>query len=283
MSSTLATSQGVAPTGPPVRSKPAVSVRGLRKTYPGRRGRPPVVALDNVDLELPAGGTLGIIGESGSGKSTLARCLLGLLPADDGSVRLLGQEIVGLRERDLRRLRRDVQIVFQEPFESLDPRLRIGEAIAEPLVLHTRLSASERTTRVGELLAMVSLDAELATRFPHQLSGGQQQRVNIARALATQPRLLVLDEPTASLDVSVRADILRLLGRLRDELDLSYVLISHDFPTIRSLSSHIAVVHSGSVVEQGTAEAVLSTPEHEYTRYLLASELPLDPASLESS
>jgi ABC-type glutathione transport system ATPase component len=242
-----------------------------------------VVALDNVDLELPVGGTLGVIGESGSGKSTLARCLLGLLPADDGSVRLLGQEIVGMRERDLRRLRREVQIVFQEPFESLDPRLRIGEAVAEPLLLHTDLSPAARRSRAGELLEMVSLDPALADRFPHQLSGGQQQRVNIARALATHPRLLVLDEPTASLDVSVRADILRLLGRLRDELELSYVLISHDFPTIRSLSSHIAVVHSGSVVEHGPASTVLTTPEHDYTRFLLASELPLDPASLESS
>lgn len=257
---------------------PALKVRGLVKTYGGRRGAEPVTALDHVDLDLPVGGTLGIIGESGSGKSTLARSLLGLIAPDSGSIELLGQEVVGLKGRDLRRMRRDVQIVFQEPFESLDPRMAIGELIAEPLVVQRRGTAAERAARVDELLAMVSLPTELATRFPHQLSGGQQQRVNIARALATSPRLLVLDEPTASLDVSVRADVLRLLARLRAELGLSLVLISHDLPTIRSLSSHIAVVSRGCVVEHGPAASVLTSPEHEYTRFLLASELPLDPA-----
>ena len=256
----------------------ALKVRGLVKTYGGRRGADPVVALDHVDLDLPVGGTLGIIGESGSGKSTLARSLLGLITPDSGSIELLGQEVVGLRGAELRRMRRDVQIVFQEPFESLDPRMQIGELIAEPLVIQRRGSAAERAERVAELLTMVSLPAELADRFPHQLSGGQQQRVNIARALATSPRLVVLDEPTASLDVSVRADILRLLARLRVELGLSLVLISHDLPTIRSLSSHIAVVSRGCVVEHGPAASVLTSPEHEYTRFLLASELPLDPA-----
>lgn len=254
----------------------AVRVRGLCKTYAARRGREPVVALDGVDLDVATGSVIGVIGESGSGKSTLARCLPGLLPADSGSIQLFGREIVGMPEFELRKLRRDVQIVFQEPYESLDPRLLIGDAVAEPLLIHTQLGARARADRVKEMLAMVALDPGLADRYPHQLSGGQQQRVNIARALVTEPRLLILDEPTASLDVSVRGEILRLLARFRSELNLSYVLISHDLPTIRSLSTHIAVVYRGSVIEYGTAGAVLGAPQNDYTRYLLSSELPLD-------
>jgi oligopeptide/dipeptide ABC transporter ATP-binding protein len=217
------------------------------------------------------------VGESGSGKSTVARCLLGLLPADGGSIEVLGRQIVGAGTGALRTWRRDMQIVFQEPYESLDPRFRIGAAIAEPLQIHTELRGRELTGRVLELMELVALRGALRDRYPHELSGGQQQRVNIARALATHPSVVVLDEPTSSLDVSVRVEILRLLLKLQGELNLTYLLISHDLPTIRSICDRVAVMYLGRLVEEGPVGEVLRNPAHPYTEFLIGSELPLDP------
>jgi peptide/nickel transport system ATP-binding protein len=259
-------------------ARPALAVHDLRKVFAGRGGGPDVVAIAGATFEVMPGTTLGIIGESGSGKSTLARCLLGLMPADSGRVEILGTSIIGAKERTLRPLRARAQIVFQEPFESLDPRSRVGASIAEPLRIHTDLRGKELDARVADLLEQVTLDPLLASRFPHELSGGQQQRVNIARAVATRPSLVVLDEPTSSLDVSVRAEILRLLRSLQQELGLTYVLISHDLPTIRAMCDEVAVMFRGTIVEHGPAATVMEQPDHPYTRYLLASDLPIDPA-----
>ena len=256
---------------------PAVVLTNLYKKFPGRGGSPDVVAIDNTTLTIPRGATLGIVGESGSGKSTLARCLLGLISADSGRAKVLGIDTVNASPRALAPLRRRAQIVFQEPYEALDPRLRIGAAIAEPLKLHQKMRGAALNARVEELMALVVLDPVLATRFPHQLSGGQQQRANIARALATDPELLVLDEPTSALDVSVRSEILSLLVSLQNQLNMTYVLVSHDLPTIRTVCSHVAVMYLGRVVEQGTIDQVLNAPSHPYTKFLLGSALSLNP------
>lgn len=255
----------------------AIEVVGLHKTFRARRGAADVVAVDDVSFEVERGQTLGLVGESGSGKSTVARCLLGLTSVDSGRIEVLGRSIVGANPKDLRSWRRDMQIVFQEPLESLDPRYRVADAIGEPLLLHTESRGAELDVKVGELLAQVSLAADLAGRYPHELSGGQQQRVNIARALATGPKVVVLDEPTASLDVSVQADVLALLVDLQQQLDLTYVLISHDLTTIRAMSDRVAVMYLGRVIEVGPVDEVLTNPEHPYTEFLIGAELSVNP------
>ena len=257
---------------------PAIVVTNLVKRFRGRRrGQPEIVAVDDVSFSVRRGTSLGLVGESGSGKSTVARCVLGLLPADGGSIEVLGRQIVGAEANDLRSWRRDMQIVFQEPYESLDPRIRIGAAIAEPLQIHTELRGEQLRARVLELMELVALRGALRDRYPHELSGGQQQRVNIARALATHPSVVVLDEPTSSLDVSVRADILRLLRRLQEELHLTCLFISHDLPTVRNICDRVAVMYHGRLVEEGPVGEVLRNPAHPYTEFLLGSELPIDP------
>ncbi|MBM9467362.1 ABC transporter ATP-binding protein [Nakamurella leprariae] len=258
-------------------SRDVVVLRNLRKTFRGRGGSADVVAIDNTSMRIERGSTLGIVGESGSGKSTLARTLLGLIAADSGEANVLGVNTVGATERSLRPLRRRAGIVFQEPYEALDPRMKVGDLIGEPLKLHRGLRGTALRERVTELMQLVVLDPALAERYPHQMSGGQQQRTNIARALATEPELLVLDEPTSALDVSVRSEILSLLVSLQNRLDMTYVLVSHDLPTIRAVCSHLAVMYLGRVVEQGTVEQVLGSPSHPYTRFLLGSALSLDP------
>jgi peptide/nickel transport system ATP-binding protein len=255
----------------------ALTVSNLSKRYHSRRGGRDIIAVDDVSFEVRQGSTIGIVGESGSGKSTLARCLLGLLPFDSGEVNVLGTSIGTAGRDEIREFRAKAQIVFQEPFESLDPRLRVADAIAEPIKIRHGGHRGAHLAQVEELLKLVALDPGLATRFPHQLSGGQQQRVNIARALASRPSLLVLDEPTSSLDVSVRSEILRLLASLQDEFGLTYVLISHDLSTIRAMSTDIAVMYLGRVVEHGPADELLAHADHPYTRFLLGSELSLDP------
>jgi peptide/nickel transport system ATP-binding protein len=255
----------------------ALRVRDLHKRFPGGRHQPDVVALDGISLEIPVATTLGLVGESGSGKSTAARCVLGLIAADSGEVELLGRRITDARPTELRAWRRDMQIVFQDSHDSLDPRIRVGDAVAEPLLLHTDLRKDALRRRVRQLLELVDLEPMLETRRPHQLSGGQQQRVNIARAIATNPRFIVLDEPTSSLDVSVRAGVLQLLVDLQREFGITYVLISHDLPTVRNICDTVAVMYRGRIVERGQASEVLERPEHAYTRYLLGSELSLDP------
>ncbi|MCL8025748.1 ABC transporter ATP-binding protein [Nocardioides bruguierae] len=254
-----------------------VELRDLVKVYPGRGGGADVVAIDHTNLRVEKGSTLGIVGESGSGKSTLARCLLGLVSADSGVANVLGTDTVSAGQRELRDLRGRAGIVFQEPFEALDPRMRIEDAIGEPLRLHRGLRGKALEAKVVELMELVVLDPALRHRYPHQLSGGQQQRTNIARALATEPQLLVLDEPTSALDVSVRSEILSLLVTLQNELDLTYILVSHDLTTIRAVCSHLAVMYLGRVVEQGRVEDVLDRPTHPYTQFLLGSALSLDP------
>jgi len=255
----------------------AIAVEGLNKTFPTRRGVPDVVAAEDVGFTVPYGRTLGIVGESGSGKSTVARCILGLTPVDSGRIEVLGRSIVDAPARALRSWRSEMQIVFQEPYESLDPRYHVWEAVAEPLLLHTDLRGADLAHRVHELLEQVALSLDLAGRYPHELSGGQQQRVNIARALATSPRVLILDEPTASLDVSVQEGVLRLLLRLQRELNLTYVLISHDLKAIRAVCERVAVMYLGRLVEIGPTDEVLSNPKHPYTEFLIGAELSVDP------
>ena len=261
-----------------IASRDAVVLENVEKRFGGRRGHQGVAAIDDVSLVIPLGGSLGLVGESGSGKSTLARCILGLIQPDDGRIEVLGRSICDARPRELRAWRKDMQIVFQEPYESLDPRMRVGAAVGEPLLLHTTLRGAALRRRVSELLKTVSLTDEVLERFPDQLSGGQQQRVNIARALATEPKVLVLDEPTSSLDVSVRAEILGLLVQLQQRLGLTYLLISHDLRSVRLACDQVAVMYLGRVVEVGATEAVLTSPRHPYSRLLLDSEIPLDPS-----
>ncbi len=255
----------------------AIIVDGLHKTFRARRGQAGVVAIDDVSFVVERGQTLGIVGESGSGKSTVARCLLGLTPVDAGSVEVLGRSIVGANPKQLRSWRSEMQIVFQEPLESLDPRYRVRDAIGEPLLLHTDMRGDVLRKRVDELLAQVSLATDLGARYPHELSGGQQQRVNIARALATDPSVIVLDEPTASLDVSVQAEVLSLLVDLQAQFGLTYLLISHDLTTIRAVADRVAVMYLGRLIEVGPVDEVLTNPEHPYTEFLIGAELSVNP------
>jgi oligopeptide/dipeptide ABC transporter ATP-binding protein len=238
-----------------------------------------VYAVNNVDLHVDRGRTVAVIGESGSGKSTLGRIALRLLEPTSGSVLFEGRDLGTLDRAELRRLRSRMQVVFQEPFESLNPRMSIGDIVAEPLLVHSTLTKSARKAKVLEVLEHVGLGGdELARRYPGELSGGQQQRVGIARAIVTEPSLLVLDEPTSSLDVSIRAQILALLQRLQGELDLAYLFISHDIQTVRYLSNAIIVMYQGTVVESGPSETVFASPRHPYSQALLASALTPDPA-----
>ncbi|MGO2110057.1 MAG: ATP-binding cassette domain-containing protein [Pseudoclavibacter sp.] len=230
-----------------------------------------VRAVDDVSFEVAKGTTFGLVGESGSGKSTVARCALRLLEPTSGTSVVDGDDLGAMSGGNLRRLRARTGVVFQNPVAALNPRMTIHDSIAEPLRTHTTLRRRELTTRVHELLDEVGLASSHAERLPHQLSGGQCQRVGIARALATRPSLLVLDEPTSALDVSVQAQVLNLLQRLRRDYDLSYLLISHDLDVVRYMSDTAAVMRRGVIVETGPADVVLTTPTHEYTQQLLAA------------
>ncbi len=254
-----------------------IEVRDLVKHYrvPGRGD---VRALDGVSFTVPAGTTLGIVGESGCGKSTAARLLVRLEQPTSGTVTIDGQDVAGARGADLRRLRRTVQLVFQDPYASLNPQLRVGDALAEVLAVHRLAdSGTRRRSAVVDLLDMVGLAATTAERFPSQLSGGQRQRVGIARALAVRPRVLVLDEPVSALDVSVRAEVMNLLTRLRDELGLTYVFISHDLGMVRHLADQVAVMYLGQIVERGPWQAVSDDPAHPYSRALQEAVPVADP------
>jgi oligopeptide/dipeptide ABC transporter ATP-binding protein len=244
----------------------------LTKQYPARGGNGVVHALAGVSLELAEGETLGIVGESGCGKSTLAKLLVRLEDPSSGTVELDGVELTALRGRALREQRRRIQMLFQDPYSSLNPRQRVGAVLGEVLAVH-RLAgdARQRERRVAELLDLVGLDANLARRYPHELSGGQRQRIGIARALAVEPKVLLLDEPVSALDVSVRAEIMNLLADLRRDLRLSYLFISHDVAMVRHISDRVAVMYLGRVVEQGGWKAVLDSPAHPYTTALGAA------------
>ncbi|HLU43830.1 MAG TPA: ABC transporter ATP-binding protein [Natronosporangium sp.] len=255
---------------------PLLEVIGLKHVF-HRGSKPPVYAVNDVSFTVDAGETLALIGESGSGKSTVGRLVLGLLHSTSGQVIFGGRPMKSLSKSELRRLRAKLQVVFQEPFESLNPRMRVGAIVEEPLRIHTSMSAQERRSRVVETLERVGLGEQYLDRFPRQLSGGQQQRVGIARAIVTRPSLVVLDEPTSSLDVSVRAQTLQLLGELQRELGIGYVFISHDIHTVSHFSHRVAVMYLGMIVETGPTREVLSNPRHPYTRALLSAALSLDP------
>lgn len=253
-------------------------VEGLAKTFHRPHGES-VRAVNGVSFELNSGETLGLIGESGSGKSTVGRLVLGLVGADDGVIEFEGNDVRRLRGRELRSMRATAQIVFQEPAESLNPRMRIGDIIAEPLQIHQRgLSRDERRGRVRAALEEVGLGAAFAERFPRALSGGQQQRVGIARAIVTRPRMIVLDEPTSSLDLSVRAQILELLMELQRRHELAYLFISHDLATVEYTSHRVAVMYLGQIREIGPVSKVVGSPADPYTRALLSAQLSVDPS-----
>jgi oligopeptide/dipeptide ABC transporter ATP-binding protein len=238
----------------------------LSKVY-GGRGTAPTTALYDVSLDLARASTFGIVGESGCGKSTLARLLVGLEAPTSGTVSIDSHAVVTSRRGAAQSLARQIQLVFQDPFSSLDPRMTVEKTLREVLTVHG-LHAGAPSDRVGELLSMVGLSARFAQRYPHELSGGQAQRVAIARALAVEPEILVLDEPTSALDVSVRAEIINLLVRIQDELQLSYLFISHDLSMVRHISDEIAVMYLGRVVEKGRYDQVFDHPLHPYTSAL---------------
>jgi peptide/nickel transport system ATP-binding protein len=238
-----------------------------------------VTAVDDVSLELAAGETLAIVGESGSGKTTLARMLLRLIEPDSGELLVEGRDFLAARGAELRLLRREMQMVFQDPFASLDPRMHVGAIVSEPLEIHEpRLSRSERRARVVEILRAVGLGEDALARYPHEFSGGQRQRIGIARALVPRPRLVVADEPVSALDVSVGAQILELLQNLQRDFALTYLLISHSLPVVAQLATRIAVMQRGKIVETGRAAQILTAPAHPYTQSLIAA-IPALPAS----
>jgi peptide/nickel transport system ATP-binding protein len=254
-----------------------VEVKNLTKVYPlgqnvfGGGGNGEVRAVDDVSLEIEAGETLGLVGESGSGKSTLGRLILRLIEPTSGTVRFAGKDLLSLGSGDLRRLRRDMQIIFQDPFGSLDPRFRVEDIIAEPLVIHESGNRASRRVRVAELLRAVGMDESALPRYPHEFSGGQRQRIGIARALAPRPKFIVADEPVSALDVSVGAQIVNLLAQLQREFGLTYLFISHSMPVVRYLATRIAVMYRGKLVEIGPTEQITTEPRDVYTKTLLAA------------
>jgi oligopeptide/dipeptide ABC transporter ATP-binding protein len=237
-----------------------------------------VRAVDGVDLALPRGATLAIVGESGCGKSTLARSVLRLVEPDAGRVLFEGEDVLTLTPAALRRRRRDMQIVFQDPLASLDPRFTVERSLAEPLLVHgIGRGRAHRRERVRELLNLVGLDAAAARRYPHEFSGGQRQRIGIARAIAVQPKLVVLDEPVSALDVSIRSQILNLLADLKERLGLSYLFISHDLAVVRAVSDEVAVMYLGRIVESAPVDRFFAAPAHPYSQALLAAVPKPDP------
>ncbi|MFV0319970.1 MAG: ATP-binding cassette domain-containing protein [Microbacterium sp.] len=247
----------------------ALVVEGIVKEF--RVHRTVFRAVDDVSFRIPAGTTFGLVGESGSGKSTIARCALRLIVPTAGRSLIAGRDPATLRGRALRDLRAQTGMVFQNPMAALNPRMRIRDIIAEPLVTHSRLGVRQIRARVDELLDEVGLSATHGDRLPHQISGGQCQRAGVARAIATEPALVVLDEPTSALDVSVQAQVLNLLQGLKRDRSLSYLLISHDLDVVRYMSDTAGVMRRGELVESGPADVVLTHPSHEYTRQLLAA------------
>jgi ABC-type oligopeptide transport system ATPase subunit len=264
-------------------SGPLLQVSDLRKWFPVRKGLfiertvDYVKAVDDVSFEINEGETLGLVGESGSGKSTTGYCVLQLLKPTGGSVRFMGQELTTMSRSDLREIRKEMQIVFQDPYSSLNPRMTVGSIVAEPLTVHGQDSRSSRERRVRDLLETVGFNPDFTNRYPHEFSGGQRQRIGIARALALNPRLIVCDEPVSALDVSIQAQILNLLKDLQRDLGLAYLFVAHDLAVVRAMADRIAVMNKGKLVETGTAEEVYTNPKNDYTKALLAAVPVPDP------
>ena len=260
-----------------------IEARGLSRDYLVSRGAfrssAVVHALDGVSFSLEAGRTLAVVGESGSGKSTLARLLTLIEPPTAGALLIEGEDVAHANHARRRRLRQDVQMVFQNPYGSLNPRQRIGKALEEPLLVNTRQSAAEREAAARAIMAKVGLRPEFFHRYPHMFSGGQRQRIAIARALVLRPKILVLDEPVSALDVSIRAQVLNLLAELQEEFTLAYVFVSHDLSVVHHIADEVMVVYLGHAVEIGGREAIFSAPQHPYTRALLSATPVADPTA----
>jgi peptide/nickel transport system ATP-binding protein len=262
-------------------SEPVLEVRGLVKEFLVRRAagirieKRTVQAVSGVSFEVGANETIGLVGESGSGKTTVGRCVLRLLEPTAGSIRYKGEELMTMERDDLRRLRREIQIVFQDPYASLDPKRTVGDAIAEPFEIQK--ISGDHDKMVGDLLELVGLAPDHAQRFPHEFSGGQRQRIGIARALALRPSLIVLDEPVSALDVSIQAGVINLLEDIQDELGVAYVFIAHDLSVVRHISDNIAVMYLGKLVEIGEATEIYERPAHPYTQALLSAVPEPDP------
>jgi len=256
-----------------------LEARELRKSYSRATGLlaenghgPSFMAVDGVSFSVEAGETFAVVGESGCGKTTLARMLLRLIEPDSGEIEFEGQNLLALSGEELRRQRRQMQMIFQDPFASLNPRMRVGEIVGEPLAIHEPgLSRTERRQRVAVTLPRVGLDEDALVRYPHEFSGGQRQRIGIARALILRPKLIVADEPVSALDVSVGAQVLLLLQELQQEFGLTYVLISHSLPVVAQVATRVAVMCAGKFVETGPVDQILHQPTHPYTRELLAA------------
>jgi len=261
----------VQPATIPAMRETLVRVRGLVKHFPVEGSDDVVRAVDGVSFDIFAGETLGLVGESGCGKSTVGRCLLRLIEPTSGEINFAGKDILSFNRKELRETRREMQIIFQDPYASLNPRMKVGDIVGEPLVIHNQGRKSERRQRVAELLRRVGLDPDYMNRYAHEFSGGQRQRIGVARALALNPKLIVADEPVSALDVSVQAQVVNLLQDLQEEFKLTYLFISHGLAVVEHISTRVAVMYLGRIVEIASAIELYAQPLHPYTQALLSA------------
>ncbi|HYR44133.1 MAG TPA: dipeptide ABC transporter ATP-binding protein [Terriglobia bacterium] len=268
----------------PEAAEPLLSVRNLKKYFPIHRGvlsrvAAHVKAVDDISFDINSGETFGLVGESGCGKTTAGRTILRLIEPDAGTIRFDGIDLLGLGKQELRRKRRDMQIIFQDPYASLNPRMTIRTTVGEPFAIHSLAGGSEREQRVADLLKTVGLDPAVMNRYPHEFSGGQRQRIGIARALALKPKLIIADEPVSALDVSIQAQIINLLADLQQQFGLTYLFISHAIPVIEHIATRIGVMYLGKLVEVGTSAQICLAPRHPYTQALLSAVPIPDPGA----